>query len=114
LVVLGDVVVRHPQPALGDVEEDVYGGRRFTARALARGREREDVEAFWASGAAAPLPGDTLESVKILDELEHMTLEPSLLTQSSTSWRTSMNNPSHSARFGELGALVTISCSVEG
>ena len=42
---------------------------------FARWERRDDVEAFWTSGKAAPLPGATLESVEILDEVEHMTVE---------------------------------------
>ena len=42
---------------------------------FARWQRRDDVEAFWASGHAAPLPGAVLESIEILDEVEHMTLE---------------------------------------
>lgn len=42
---------------------------------LARWQRRDDVEAFWTSGNATPLPGATLESVEVLDEVEHMTLE---------------------------------------
>jgi heme-degrading monooxygenase HmoA len=48
---------------------------RFVA--VARWRQREDVEAFWAQGSASakPLLGGTLESVEILEEIAHMTLE---------------------------------------
>jgi heme-degrading monooxygenase HmoA len=46
-----------------------------TVIGLARWQRREDVEAFWASGSATPLPGGTLESIEIFEELEHMTLE---------------------------------------
>jgi hypothetical protein len=46
-----------------------------TAVGLARWRRRDDVEAFWASGHATPLPGGNLESIEVLEELEHMTLE---------------------------------------
>ena len=42
---------------------------------FARWQQRDDVEAFWASGHATPLPGATLESIEILDEVEHMTLD---------------------------------------
>ena len=43
---------------------------------LARWQRREDVEAFWAAGTnGSPLPGGTLESVEILEELEHLTVE---------------------------------------
>ena len=42
---------------------------------FARWQRYDDVEAFWASGNATPLPGATLESIEILDEVEHMTLE---------------------------------------
>jgi heme-degrading monooxygenase HmoA len=42
---------------------------------FARWQRRDDVEAFWTSGHATPLPGATLESLEILDEVEHMTLE---------------------------------------
>ena len=42
---------------------------------FARWQRRDDVEAFWTSGNATPLPGATLESIEILDEVEHMTLE---------------------------------------
>lgn len=46
--------------------------------AVARWRRREDVEAFWAQGAQGsgkPLLGGTLNSVEVLEEIEHMTLE---------------------------------------
>jgi len=46
-----------------------------TVVGLARWQRRDDVEALWASGNATPLPGGTLESIEILEELEHMTLE---------------------------------------
>ena len=42
---------------------------------LARWRQRADVEAFWATGSASPLPGGSLDSIEILEEVEHMTLE---------------------------------------
>jgi quinol monooxygenase YgiN len=42
---------------------------------FARWQRHDDVEAFWTSGNATPLPGATLESIEILDEIEHMTLE---------------------------------------
>ena len=44
---------------------------------FARWQRRDKVEAFWASGNATPLPGATLESVEILDEVEHMIIEHS-------------------------------------
>jgi heme-degrading monooxygenase HmoA len=40
---------------------------------FARWQQRENVEAFWASGNATPLPGATLESIEIMDEIEDMT-----------------------------------------
>lgn len=45
--------------------------------AVARWRRREDVEAFWAQGSASakPLLGGTLNSIEILEEIDHMTLE---------------------------------------
>jgi heme-degrading monooxygenase HmoA len=48
---------------------------RFVA--VARWQRRENVEAFWAQGSASarPLLGGTLESVELLEEIEHMTLE---------------------------------------
>jgi hypothetical protein len=42
---------------------------------LARWQRRDDVEAFWASGNATPLPGGCLDATEVLEELEHMTLE---------------------------------------
>ena len=52
-----------------------HGTTPTTAVGLARWRRRDDVEAFWASGHATPLPGGNLESIEVLEELEHMTLE---------------------------------------
>jgi heme-degrading monooxygenase HmoA len=42
---------------------------------FARWHRREDVEAFWNSGNATPLPDATLESIEIMEEIEHMTLD---------------------------------------
>jgi heme-degrading monooxygenase HmoA len=42
---------------------------------LARWRHRDDVEAFWAAGIASPLPGGSLDSIEVFEEIEHMTLE---------------------------------------
>jgi heme-degrading monooxygenase HmoA len=51
---------------------------------FARWQRRDDVEAFWASGNATPLPGATLQSVEILDEVEHMTAEDVVNTATTT------------------------------
>jgi hypothetical protein len=53
---------------------NMLGGRASRQR-------RADVEAFWASGNANPLPGGTLESVEVLEEVEHMTLERRTATE---------------------------------
>ena len=46
--------------------------------AIARWRRRADVEAFWSSGHAVPMPGASLRSVAVLEEIEHLTIEPPL------------------------------------
>ena len=58
---------------------------------FARWQRRDDVEAFWKSGNATPLPGATLESIEILDEVEQMTLELS-------AWNVAANPEPASAR----------------
>jgi hypothetical protein len=55
--------------------QDPFDRTSSRSRDFARWQRRDDVEAFWTSGNAAPLPGATLESIEILDQVEHMTLE---------------------------------------
>lgn len=43
--------------------------------AIARWQSQEDLERFWRSSDGSPFPGAEMESIEILDEVDHLTQE---------------------------------------